>query len=92
MTRMASYMDEEQFAQANEAAARNLAAWRESGAVKTLKYHSADDADVCSACWERHGSIVRIQDSKMGDNLPPLASCGNAQCRCYFRPEEVSAA
>lgn len=89
---MASYMNEEQFAQAKEAAANNLAVWRERGAVKTLKYYTADDAGVCSACWERHGSIVRIEDGKMGDTLPPLALCGNIRCRCYFRPEEASAA
>jgi hypothetical protein len=33
---------------------KNLAAWRASGIVKTLKYYSAEDAAVCAECRERH--------------------------------------
>lgn len=85
-------MNDEQFAQAKETAAHNLVAWREGGVVKTLKYYTADDADVCAACWGRHGLVVQIENGTMGDNLPPLAVCESVCCRCYFRPEQVSMA
>ena len=86
---MAFYMDDEHFALVKETAAHNLAAWQASGVVKTLKYYSAEDADVCAACAERHGSIVQVVEGKIGDNLPPLGTCQNVRCRCY-RPETIS--
>jgi hypothetical protein len=34
----------------------DLDAWKQSGVVKALKYFSAEDEAVCSACKARHGA------------------------------------
>jgi SPP1 gp7 family putative phage head morphogenesis protein len=68
---------------------KNLDAWRASGVVKTVKYYSAEDDDVCAECKKRHGSIIGIDDAKMGVNLPPLDVCSGKRCRCYFRPWDI---
>ena len=60
--------------------------------LSVLTCQCPDDADVCAACWERHGSVVQVENGKMGDDLPPLAACESVRCRCYFRPEQVSMA
>ena len=73
-----------------DVASANLAAWRASGVVKTLKFYSAEDADVCTECATQHGTIVNIADGKVGVNLPPLKTCERIRCRCYFRPWDVS--
>jgi hypothetical protein len=38
-----------------------------------------------------HAAIIGIDDGKVGENLPPIKSCLNGRCRCYFRPWEISA-
>jgi len=43
-------MSDAQFKLIQETAAQNLTAWKNSGVVKTLKFFSAEDADVCAAC------------------------------------------
>jgi SPP1 gp7 family putative phage head morphogenesis protein len=58
-----------------EIATGNLDAWKASGVVKTLKYYSADDAEVCSSCKQHHGLIVKVDDTAIGKNLPPLGAC-----------------
>jgi SPP1 gp7 family putative phage head morphogenesis protein len=73
-----------------EVATGNLHAWKESGVVKTLKYYSAEDTDVCAPCRQRHGTIVMIADGWIGGNLPPIDACVSGRCRCYFRPWDVS--
>jgi SPP1 gp7 family putative phage head morphogenesis protein len=73
-----------------EIATENLNAWKEAGVVKTLKYHSAEDAEDCPPCRRHHGLIVRIDEGAIGKNLPPLDACVNERCRCYFRPWDVS--
>ena len=73
-----------------EIAAANLDAWQRSGVVKTLKYYSADDADVCVGCRKHHGVIIAIADGSISENLPPLDACVNNRCRCYFRPWDIS--
>jgi hypothetical protein len=69
---------------------RNLIAWQRSGVVKTLKVYSADDAAVCDHCKPLHTTIIEIGEGKVGSNLPPLTTCLNKQCRCYFRPYSIS--
>ena len=86
----AHYMSDQQFELVQQAAVLNLAAWKASGVVKTLKYYSADDANVCAACKAHHGGVVSIWDAEIGANLPPLPDCSSRRCRCYFRPEDVS--
>jgi hypothetical protein len=71
-------------------ATTNLAAWRGSGVVKTLKFYSAEDTGVCTECEKQHGAIVNILDGKVGVNLPPLNGCQRDHCRCYFRPWGIS--
>ena len=73
-----------------EIATGNLYAWEESGVVKTLKYYSAEDTEVCAPCRRHHGTIITIADGRIGGNLPPLDACVNGQCRCYFRPWDVT--
>jgi SPP1 gp7 family putative phage head morphogenesis protein len=73
-----------------EIAVANLDAWKQSGVVKTLKYYSAEDAEVCSQCRQHHGMIVRTDEAVIGSNLPPIDGCLNWRCRCYFRPWDVS--
>jgi SPP1 gp7 family putative phage head morphogenesis protein len=73
-----------------EIATGNLHAWKEFGVVKTLKYYSAEDTEVCAPCRRHHGAIVTIADGRVGQNLPPLDACVNERCRCYFRPSDVS--
>jgi hypothetical protein len=80
----------EQRDQVNEIAKQNLSAWKESDVVKSVKWHTVEDKDVCATCREMSGSIVPITHAHMGANLPPLSSCKSGKCRCYFRPEEVS--
>lgn len=67
-------------------AADNLAAWKDSGVVMTLKWHSAEDPDVCATCRARHGTVPKIADAEIGVNLPPHSACSSARCRCHFRP------
>lgn len=68
----------------------NLEAWSKSDVVKTLKIYSAEDQKVCEYCRQQHGAFITISDEIVGKTLPPFAACGNASCRCYFRPEGIS--
>jgi len=86
----AHYMSDEQFKPVQETAAQNLATWKTSGVVKTVKYYGAQDTDVCAACRARHGVVVNISEAEIGTNLPPLPACSSGRCRCYFRPWDVS--
>jgi SPP1 gp7 family putative phage head morphogenesis protein len=83
-------MSAENLALVKETALSNLIAWKKSGVVKSLKYYSAEDVDVCAACKAHHGSIVTIEDGTVGVNLPPLGACSCAKCRCYLRPWDIS--
>ena len=84
------YMSEEQFALVQRANADNLAAWKHSGVVNSLKWYSAEDEDVCPACRAHDGRIIPISDAKLGVNLPPHEACISTRCRCYFRPSDIS--
>jgi SPP1 gp7 family putative phage head morphogenesis protein len=86
----AHYMSDENFALVKATASQNLAAWKKSGVVKTLKCYSAEDDDVCATCRQRHGSIVQIEEAVIGVNIPKFGDCARAQCRCYFRPWDIS--
>ena len=55
-----------------EIATGNLNAWKEAGVVKTLKYCSAEDTEVCAPCRQHHGTIVMSADGWIGGNLPPI--------------------
>jgi hypothetical protein len=83
-------MSDEQFRLVQQTAAENLAAWKASGVVKTLRWYSAEDTDVCAACKAQHAIVVDVSDAEISVNLPPLLACSSTRCRCYFRPCEVS--
>ena len=85
----AQYMSVEQFKLVQQTAVHNLAAWKQSGVVKTLKYFSAEDADVWAACKARHGVLVDIAEAEIGVTLAPLPAFSSTRCRCYFRPWDV---
>ena len=83
----------------------NKRAWRKSGVVKNVEWVTAGDPDVCGLCASLHGKVVGVNErflkerdtliSKQGAEIivtgnveaPPL----HPGCRCYCRPEEVSA-
>jgi len=83
-------MSDQQFKLVQQTTAHNLAAWKDSGVVKTLKYYSAEDADVCATCRAHHGAILNISDSEIAVNLPRLPTCSSKRCLCYFRPWDIS--
>jgi hypothetical protein len=87
---VAHYMSDKQFKLIYETAAQNLAAWKRSGVVKTLKCYSAEDDDVCETCRQHDGNIVKIEEAVIGVYIPKFDNCSSNQCRCYFRPWDIS--
>ncbi len=69
--------------------------WKESGVVKTLKWYTAGDELDCGLCKRMNGVVVGI------DKLFPIKTAEgkdvyvpqdlHEDCRCYLRPEEISA-
>ena len=82
---LAHYMSDENFALVKETASHELATWKKSGVVKTLKCCSAEDDDVCATCRLRHGSIVRIEEAVIGVTIPKFDDCACVQCRADAR-------
>jgi SPP1 gp7 family putative phage head morphogenesis protein len=69
----------------------NLQAWQQSVVVKTVKWYTAEDENVCPQCEALDGKTVDIGDdfftASYGDgNQPPL----HPDCRCYVRPDQIS--
>ena len=67
-------------------------AMKQSGVVKTVKWYTASDEAVCEDCGPMNGTIVDINDKFFEDDYgsgenPPL----HVNCRCYIRPDEISA-
>lgn len=89
-SRVFSGKNDEKFALIKQIAVNNLQAWRLSGVVRTLKCYSAQDRDVCPQCADHLGAVVKIEDARIGINLPPFDTCTARRCRCYFRPCEIS--
>jgi hypothetical protein len=65
-----------------EIALANQGAGKQSGVVKTVKFISGQDADVCAACKRHDRRIVGVQDGVVRASLPPLDACTNARCCC----------
>ena len=81
-------------------------AWKDSGVVKTVKWYTAEDANVCAYCEALDGKTIGIDEVffKEGDMIPgkdgaPEVSADygdvggpplHPMCRCYIRPDEVS--
>ena len=81
----ARYMSAEDFALVNETASRELATWKKSQVVKTLKCYSAEDDGVCATCSQRQGSIVRIEEAVIGATIPKFDDCACVQCLIPWR-------
>ncbi len=86
----AHYMSDEQFKLVQQTAADNLAAWKASGVLKTLRRYSAEHADVCAPCRAPRGVVINLSEAEIGVALPPLPGCSSTRCRCYFRPWDIS--
>ncbi len=82
-------------------------AWKQSGVVRTIKWYTAADENVCEWCAPMNGKIVGIEENffDKGDvvtgsngekmSLDYAAVTGGAlhvNCRCDTRPDEISAA
>jgi hypothetical protein len=82
----------------------NRRAWERSGVVKTVKWFTADDAEVCGFCAELDGNVVSANDCflKKGDTLTDkrgveMIVTRNIEapplhegCRCCCRLEGIS--
>jgi HK97 family phage portal protein len=83
----------------------NKAAWQKSGVVKTVKWYTAEDSDVCQYCAAQDGKEIDIAENffDAGDTIggkdggSMSADYGDIGgpplhplCRCYIRPSEIS--
>jgi Phage Mu protein F like protein len=83
----------------------NREAWKASGVVKTVKFYTAEDAEVCQFCAALDGEEISIDDDfyDAGDTIvgkdggTMIANYGDIEtppihpgCRCYIRPENIS--
>jgi len=88
------------FTAANQARRDN---YRDSGVVKTVKYHTAGDELVCSFCRSLDGNVVSVDEGffQNGDTisseegtLEVIMSGTDApvhpSCRCFTLPEDIS--
>ena len=78
--------------------------WQQSGVVKTLKWYTAEDDDVCEFCRRMNGKVVDIHATfvNAGDTIEGaeggrMISDFDVEhpslhlgCRCYFRPDKIS--
>ena len=80
-------------------------AWKQTGVVKTIKWYTAVDGDVCPWCDAMNGKVIDIQENfydkgdthSKPDGEEMEIKYGDVgapplhpQCRCYIRPEEIS--
>lgn len=78
------------------------AGWQQTG-VKTIKWYTAEDSEVCAFCEEEDGKIIPIEDNfyDQGDDISADGQTMSLNysdvespplhpsCRCYIRPEDV---
>ena len=77
--------------------------WQQTG-VKTIKWYTAEDSDVCEFCQQENGKIISVDDNfyDQGDNITldtgqslslDYGDVGapplHVSCRCYIRPQDV---
>lgn len=79
--------------------------WKDSGVVRSVKWYTAEDEEVCEYCGPMDGTVVAVEENFFdkgdsvggsdGGNLD--LSYSNVEnpplhvnCRCYIRPEEIS--
>lgn len=79
--------------------------WNQSGVVKTIKWYTASDENVCEFCGPMDGKVIDISDGFFGKGETVTGREGgtldlnyedvdnpplHVQCRCFIRPEEIS--
>lgn len=79
--------------------------WDQSGVVKTIKWYTASDENVCEFCGPMDGEIIDISDGFFGKGETITGREGgkldldyedvdnpplHVDCRCFIRPEEIS--
>ena len=91
----------ETFAAANSATKE---AWKQTGVVKTIKWYTAADEQVCEWCSEMSDKEIAIEDNfyDKGDEMTvdgqtmsfDYDTVGgpplHANCRCFLKPAEIS--
>jgi len=82
----------------------NKRAWQQSGVVKTIKWWTAEDGQVCEFCGALDGMVIRVSDNFVDKGAVLRGKNGGKAiiesdietpplhdgCRCYCRPEIVS--
>ena len=80
-------------------------AWKQTGVVKTIKWYTAEDSEVCEYCDAEDGTEIDINENFYnegdqidgGEDMPSVtADYGDVggpplhpNCRCYLRPEVI---
>ena len=80
-------------------------AWQQTGVVKSMKWYTANDAEVCVYCDQMDGKVESIDANffNQGDEIQgsdestmtaDYSDIGgpplHPNCRCYIRPEDIS--
>lgn len=80
-------------------------AWKQTEAVKSIKWYTAEDERVCPWCAPMQGKVVAIEDNFFNKGDAAASDDGKTMqldysdvgapplhpsCRCYIRPEEIS--
>lgn len=82
---------DKEFRGANEATRK---IWKESGVVKTLKWHYVGDGLDCALCKRMNGMVVRIDKPfpiKTEKGFVYIPQDLHKGCRCSILPEDISA-
>ncbi|BFT94963.1 MAG: hypothetical protein MNSN_01630 [Minisyncoccus archaeiphilus] len=85
--------------------AANKEAWKQSGTVKTIKWFTAADDQVCDFCGPMHNKTIGIEENFFNKGDEVVGNDGKTMkvdysdvgspplhphCRCYIRPEKIS--
>lgn len=80
-------------------------AWKQSGVVKSIKWYTAEDDQVCEWCSAMDGKVIDINDNFFDKGDDATGSDGSTMqltyddvgspplhvsCRCYTQPEDIS--
>ena len=80
-------------------------AWKQSGVVKSIKWYTAEDDQVCEWCDGMDGQVIDIDDNFFDKGDVATGSDGSTMpldyddvgspplhvnCRCYTQPEDIS--
>lgn len=83
----------------------NKEAYKQSGVVKSIRWYTAEDEQVCEFCGQEHGKIIGVSENfyKKGETITGrdggtlklnYRTIGeppiHTNCRCFIRPEEIA--